>query len=188
MSEHGYSAAHAAGPAREASMSTWIRIATSTFAGPVCIAVTVIGLVLSYYAWRRKGVRSAMRGVAWSLLPTVAWLTNSVHLIGNIGSAIVQFAQGFAFSPKTWLGVILICVAVVLFLVSGGIPLLQRGGGRQRKAAERTKSANKPQDKQAKKDAQGTAIAPAAKGGQAAAAGDDDLSDVEDILRKHGIK
>jgi hypothetical protein len=166
-------------------MSEWIRIATSTFAGPVCIAVTVIGLVLSYLAWRRKGVRSAMRGVAWSLLPTVAWLTNSVHLIGNIGSAIVQFAQGFAFSPKTWLGVILVCVAVVLFLVSGGIPLLQRGRGRQRKAADGAKPADKPQDK---KDAQGTAIAPAAKGGRAAAAGDDDLGDVEDILRKHGIK
>ncbi len=164
-------------------MANWIRIATSTFAGPVCIAVTVIGLVLSYFAWRRKGVRSAMRGVAWSLLPTVAWLTGSAHLIGQIGSAIVQFAQAFVFSPKTWLGVILVCVAVVLFLVSGGIPLLQRGG-RQRKAAAGTKPAAKPQDKN---DAPNTAIARAGKGSPAAA-GDDDLGDVEDILRKHGIK
>jgi hypothetical protein len=184
MQEHAYRPLRGGRPAREATMSEWIRIATSTFAGPVCIAVTVIGLVLSYFAWRRKGVRSAMRGVAWSLLPTVAWLTDSVHLIGNIGSAIVQFAQGFAFSPRTWLGVILVCISVVLFLVSGGIPLLQRGGGRQRRAAERTKSADKPQDK---KDGHTAALAPAAKGGKAAATGGDDLSDVEDILRKHGI-
>ncbi len=166
-------------------MSEWIRIATSTFAGPVCIAVTVIGLVLSYFAWRRKGARSAMRGVAWSLLPTVAWLTGSAHLIGQIGSAIVSFAQAFVFSPKTWLGVILVCLSVVLFLVTGGIPLLQRGGARQRKASERSKPADKPQDS---KDAQNKAIVPAAKGGKAAASDDDDLGDVEDILRKHGIK
>lgn len=165
-------------------MSEWIRIATSTAAGPVCIAVTVIGLVLSYFAWRRKGARSAMRGVAWSLLPAVAWLTGSAHLIGTIGSAIVTFAQSFAFSPKTWLGVVLVCLSVVLFLVTGGLPLLQRGG-RQRKTADRTRTADKPQEK---KDAQKTAIAPAAKGGGVAASGDDDLGDVEDILRKHGIK
>jgi hypothetical protein len=161
-------------------MSTWIRIATSTAAGPVCIAVTVAGLFLSYLAWRRKGVRSGLRGAAWSLLPAVAWLTNSVHLIGSIGSAIVQFAQGFAFSPKTWTGVVLVAVAVVLFLVTGGIPMLQRGG-RRKKAVDTSQPAGKEREKEK------AAIAPAGKPGAAVAAGDDDLSGVEDILRRHGI-
>jgi hypothetical protein len=167
-------------------MSTWLSIATSTAAGPVCIAVTVIGLYLSYRAWRRKGSRSAMRGVAWSLLPTAAWATHSVHLIGQIGSAIVQFAQSFVFSPKAWIGVVLIVISVLLFLVSGGIPMLQRG--RRSKAVDRGQSADgsgapaSVTDKGRGKKA----IAPRAKN-PAAAGADDDMSDVESILRRHGI-
>jgi hypothetical protein len=159
-------------------MGTWLRIATSTAAGPVCIAVTVVGLYLSYLAWRRKGARSAMRGVAWSLLPTAAWATHSVHLIGSIGSAIVQFAQGFVFSPKAWIGVILIVLSAGLFLVSGGVPLLQRGGRRKKEAgAGRTAEVaeHKPASLPAKRKDQ-PAADEAGLGG-----------DVEAILRKHGI-
>jgi hypothetical protein len=163
-------------------MSTWLRIATSTAAGPVCIAVTVIGLVLSYLAWRRKGARSAMRGIAWSLLPTAAWATHSVHLIGQIGAAIVQFAQGFVFSPKAWLGVVLIAISVLLFLVSGGIPLLQRGGRRKRAAADRDEPGSK--DKQSGEQA---AIEPVKRRRTKAGIADNDLGDVEEILRKHGL-
>jgi hypothetical protein len=161
-------------------MGTWIRIATSTAAGPVCIAVTVVGLYLSYLAWRRKGVRSGLRGAAWSLLPAIAWLTDSVHLIGSIGSAIVQFAQGFVFSPKTWIGVVLVAVAVGLFLVTGGIPMLQRGSKRKKAVAASEPAAEGRGKEKA-------AIAPVSKQAPAAASGGDDLSDVEDILRRHGI-
>jgi hypothetical protein len=163
-------------------MSTWLRIATSTAAGPVCIAVTVIGLVLSYLAWRRKGARSAIRGVAWSLLPTAAWATHSVHLIGQIGSAIVQFAQGFVFSPKAWLGVVLIAISVLLFVVSGGVPLLQRGSKRKRTAADHDEpGANE------KQSGQQAAIEPAKRRRTKAAATDNDLGDVEEILRRRGL-
>ncbi len=162
-------------------MGTWIRIATSTAAGPVCIAVTVVGLYLSYLAWRRKGARSGLRGAAWSLLPVVAWLTHSVRLIGQIGSAIVQFAQGFVFSPRTWIGVALVAVAAVLFLVSGGIPMLQRGSRPKKKQADASELGGKDT---------GKALSPAgtaAAAAKPAAASGDDLSDVEDILRRHGI-
>lgn len=165
-------------------MDTWLRIATSTAAGPVCIAVTVVGLVLSYFAWRRKGGRSAMRGVAWSLLPTAAWATHSVHLIGQIGSAIVQFAQGFVFSPKAWLGVVLIGISAVLFLVSGGIPLLQRGSKRK-KAANGSGPAGEGDN--SKDGGEKAAIEPAKRRSGKSAAGDNDLGDVEEILRRRGI-
>jgi hypothetical protein len=161
-------------------MNTWLRIATSTAAGPVCIAVTVIGLCLSYLAWRRKGARSGLRGIAWSLLPAVAWLTNSVHLIGQIGSAVVQFAQSFAFSPKTWLGVVLVVLAAVLFLVSGGIPMLQRGGRRKKKEGRDGRTAELAEEHK-------TAGLPAKRGKDQSADEGAVGDDVEAILRKHGI-
>src|ERR1700685_4531799 len=100
-------------------MGTWLNIATF----PVCLIVTIVGLVLSFIAWRKKGLRSGMRGVAWSLLPLAMYLTNAVRLVRRIGSAIRQFAGAFVFSPKAWLGVIFVAISALLFLVSGGIPL-----------------------------------------------------------------
>ena len=157
-------------------MGTWLSFATSGWAGPVFIAVTVAGLILSGIAWRKKGARSGIRGVAWSLLPIAAWLTHALPLIGRIVSAIVQFAGAVALSPRVWLGVILVGVSAVLFLVSGGIPLV--GWRKRHKAAK-----NQP-------PAGGTPTAaverPRGKS-TAKADAEDDLADVRDILKKHGI-
>ena len=108
-------------------MGTWLSIG-----GWVCVAITVAGLVLSVMVWRKKGPGSGLRGIAWSLIPMAAYLTHSVRLIGQIVSAVVQFAGSFVFSPKAWLGVGLLGVSMLLFLVSGGTPLMRR---RKRRAA-----------------------------------------------------
>ena len=154
-------------------MNTWLSFVSGSFAGPIFVAVTVVGLVLSGLAWRRKGHRSGIRGIAWSLLPAAAWLTHSLGLVGRMVSAIVQFAAGFVFSPEAWLGVILVGVSVLCFLVSGGIPLV---GSRRRHRKE---------------VGQGEPRQPAAgssgRGRPAIESGDDDLADVRDILKKHGI-
>ena len=159
-------------------MHSWLTFVTSGFAGPVCIAITVVGLALSALAWRRKGFRSGIRGVAWSLLPAASWLTHALALLGRLVSAIVQFGAGFVLSPRAWLGVILVGVAAALFLVSGGIPLLQRGHRREKLGRGR------------KGGSAGSQTASPATGQQpaiTAAHDDDDLGDVKDILKRHGI-
>jgi hypothetical protein len=155
-------------------VGTWLNIG-----GWVCVTITVAGLVLSAMVWRRKGPGSGLRGVAWSLIPLGAYLTHSVHLIGQIGSAVVQFATGFVFSTKAWLGVGLLGVSVLLFLVSGGIPLMR--GRRKRKAAKAGKAAR------AAHDGQQPASVATTREHPAVSAGDDDLGDVREILRRRGI-
>ena len=154
-------------------MNTWLSFVSGSFAGPIFVAVTVVGLVLSGLAWRRKGARSGIRGIAWSLLPAAAWLTHSLGLVGRIVSAVVRFGASFVFSPEAWLGVILVGVSVLLFLVSGGIPLV---GWRRRHRKEVEGGRGEPK-------------APAAGSSRPVAveSGDDDLADVRDILKKHGI-
>jgi hypothetical protein len=158
-------------------MHNWLSFVSSGFAGPVCIAVTVVGLALSALAWRRKGLRSGIRGVAWSLLPAAAWLTHALALLGHLVAAIVQFGAEFALSPKTWLGVIFVGVSAVLFLVSGGIPMLQRGRRREKLGRGRKDDGA----------AQPAAAPPARQQPAIGAADDDDLGDVRDILKRHGI-
>jgi hypothetical protein len=162
-------------------VGTWLSIATGT----TCLIVTIVGLILSAIAWRKKGIRSGMRGAAWSLLPLVMYLTNSIRLVGRLGSAIVAFAGSFVFSPKAWLGVILFFVAVLLFLISGGIPLL--GGTRKRNKARRDRA--RSQQQLAGSQQLSTPAPPARQQADTPpAASDDDLGDVQEILRRRGIK
>jgi hypothetical protein len=158
-------------------VNSWLSFATSSWAGPVFLVVTLVGLILSGIAWRKRGARSGIRGIAWSLLPIAAWLTHALGLIGRIVSAIVQFAGAFAFSPKTWLGVILVGVAALLFLVSGGIPFA--GRRKDRKAAKEGRAGGGQPPASVSRAPRGKAVA--------SADADDDLSDVRDILKKHGI-
>jgi len=103
-------------------MNTWNSITWF----PICVGLTGVGLVLSWFTWRRRGLRRGIRAVAWSLLPLALYLTGSILLVGRIGSAIVQFASSFVFSPKTWAGVILFAVSALIFLTFGGLPRLRR--------------------------------------------------------------
>ncbi len=155
-------------------MGTWLNIG-----GWICVAITVAGLVLSVMVWRKKGPGSGLRGIAWSLIPLAAYLTHSVRLIGQIVSAVVQFAGSFVFSPKAWLGVGLLGVSVLLFLASGGTPLMRRR--KRRAAAKAGKGARSGHDGQA------PPAVPATREHPAVPAGDDDLGEVRNILRRHGI-
>ena len=166
-------------------MSTWLNFVTGSWAGPVCLAVTVVGLVLSVVAWRRKGARSGIRGIAWSLLPLAVYLLHALALVGRLVSAVVQFGAAFVFSPKAWLGVVLVAIAVVLFLVSGGIPLVG-----WRKRHEKNKARGSSGRGGSGGASNGKTKVPAVSSGRkqpAVPADDDDLSDVRDILKRHGI-
>jgi hypothetical protein len=164
-------------------MTVWDQIAWA----PICIALTAVGLGASWLIWRRKGPQHGLRAGAWSLLPLAAYLTGAIVLIGRIGSAVVRFASGFAFSPKSWAGVILFGGSALLFLATGGLPLLRwrksRGKGKKAAAVAATGGPQLPaaagQGRQAV----------AGKAKQAAAVqADDDFGDVQEILRRRGIQ
>lgn len=169
-------------------MSTYSQIAWL----PLCGGVTGIGLVASYLAYRRRGFTAGLRGVAWSLLPMVAYLTQSVQTLWDMGVKLVDFATGFVLSPERWAGVALLGVAIVAFVVSG---LLRR----TRPAKDGGPSGRAVKGKTGKdgsaNTAQGTAGAAPKKAlerrssrGTAAVTGDDDdFSEIEKILRNRGI-
>ena len=170
-------------------MNTWNSIAWF----PLCVGLTAVGMVLSWFAWRRRGARSGARAVAWSLLPLALYLSGSILLVGRIGSAIVQFASSFVFSPKTWAGVILFGLAALIFLVFGGIPLLSSRKRRAKKKQVKQSAAGggpvtPAPTSRAVAQADAGKPAKAAKLGKGAEPADDGLdADVAEILRRHGI-
>lgn len=178
-------------------MSTYDKIAWL----PLCGGLTGLGLVLSYLAMRRRGIGAGLRGVAWSLLPMAAYLTGSIEMFWKMGVAVGDFAKGFVFSPRVWSGIALAGLAVVLFVVSGPLRRRRVPRGRDKQAAESGSAAagtlpasarggqlaTRPDSVPAATPAKAPAKAPA-KGRKARADDDDDdLGDVADILRRHGI-
>ena len=180
-------------------MSTYDQIVSL----PLCAGLTGLGLVLSYLVMRRRGLGSGLRGAAWSLLPLAAYLTGSVKMFWKIGVAIADFAKGFVFSTEVWSGIAVAGLAALLFVVSGPLRRRskrgQRGQRDQRGQDQQAVGAAKARSGQA---AAGREIAPRtapvattasspapvkARKGKNAADDDDDLGDVEDILRRHGI-
>jgi hypothetical protein len=175
---------------------------------PLCAGLTGIGLVASWFALRRRGLGSGLRGAAWSLLPLAAYLTGSIQMFWKIGTAIGDFAAHLVLSPKVWSGVGVAVLAGVLFVVSA--PLKRRRkrlrragagepdsaagtGGTQRPAVPAQTAqtgqadASKP-GRGARRD-KGRELEPsrprAAK--PASDPGDDDMREVEEILRRRGI-
>jgi len=171
--------------------------------------LTALGLVLSYGILRRNGVRPALRVAAVSLVPIAAYLTGATEMLWKIGVAIGQFGTGFAFSTTKWVGIGVTGLAVALFLAAGGREARRAARekrraarGRQDDEAGLTAAGGRP-DALAGPPAAATRGVPAnrapvpvsrkpeapAKASRKAAqpADDDDLKDIEDILRKRGI-
>jgi hypothetical protein len=133
---------------------------------------TALALVLSgaggywtVHAFRTRGVASGLRGAGLTLLPLAALMTDTLKLLVNLGVDIGDWAVGLVFSPLVWLGIILAGTAVVLF---GAGTLLQR---RALPAAPERKALPKGGGN-------------ASKGAPAI---DDDLADIEAILKRRGI-
>jgi hypothetical protein len=158
-------------------MSTYNQITWFPLAG----GLTLLGLIVSWLLWRRRGVAAGLRGVAWSLLPLAAYLTGAIKMLWQMGSAIGTFASSFVFSPRVWSGVIVAGVAAALFVVSGG---LRRGRARKAKSASGSGPADAAGQPAATQPSKALKPAKSAKGKDSA---DDDLGDVADILRRHGI-
>jgi hypothetical protein len=174
---------------------------------PLAAGLTILGLLLSYVAYRRRGVRPALMGTAFSLLPLAAYLTGSIQMFWKIGAAIGQFGTGFIFSPEKWAGIGVTGLAVALFLAAGGRAARRKSREARRagRADERTPaegraaraglgSADRTQELATRGTARTPVPAERASGQPAGKASrrqappaDDDMRDIEEILRKRGI-
>ena len=143
----------------------------------VCSAVAAAGLGIAAVTAYRKRFLAAARIAAYALVP-----------LGLVMTGVVEWVADTAFSPTAWAGFAVLGGAWALFATTRAVER-RRGGGtrKERRAAARS--------------AQAGAVAPTASApslGQGAspasrpaaprrATASDDFSDIEAILKKHGI-
>lgn len=136
----------------------------------LALTLTLLGGIWTWLAYQRRGLPAALKGAGLTLLPLAAYLTKTLQMLTEIGDAVADWATTLAFSPVVWVGVILAGLAVVLF--GAGRALEQRRGPRSQPESEQ-----KP----------GAKPLPATREKRGAPAIDDDLAEIEALLRKRGI-
>ncbi|MEE1736813.1 hypothetical protein [Streptomyces sp. BE147] len=148
----------------------------------ICSAVSAAGLGVAAVTAYRKRFLTATRIAAYSLVP-----------VGLVMTGIVEWVSGIAFKPSVWLGFGVLGVAWLLFMTT--------------RAVERRSGTTRKERRAARAAAQNEAVAPAASAPslgagapaaarpqgrpsgkqQRSAAPGEDFSDIEAILKKHGI-
>lgn len=131
----------------------------------LAISLTTFAGIWTFFAYRRKGVASGLRGVALMLLPFAALFTGTLTLLLRMLDAVTVWAAGLVLSPMMWGGLVLLAVSAGLFTVARGVSARQvtrspRPGG----------------------------TAPRGRGeGRDPAPDDPEMAEIEAILRQRGI-
>lgn len=129
-------------------------------------ALSAALLAVAWIAWRRRGTADGLRVLAIALVPAGLAMSGLGAMFGRMGLAVGRFFSGFVFSPLVWTGIALLGGAVGLELTSRA--LRSRGMG-------------------ARDADSGQQIEPSRKAGQPSVAADDDLAEIEELLRRRGI-
>ncbi|MFD6532397.1 hypothetical protein [Streptomyces sp. NPDC060184] len=145
----------------------------------ICSAASVAGLGIAAVTAYRRRFLAAARITAYALVP-----------IGLVLTGVVEWVAGIAFDPSVWIGFLLLGAAWLLFVTTRAVERRRGLTREERKAARRAAddegiapAASAPALRQA-----ATAQRPAAKpGGTGKAEPGDDFSDIEAILKKHGL-
>ncbi|MEU7602751.1 hypothetical protein [Streptomyces sp. NPDC041003] len=148
----------------------------------ICSAVSAAGLGIAAVTAYRKRFLAAARITAYALVP-----------IGLVLTGVVEWVSGMVFKPSVWAGFGLLALAWLLLATTRAVERRRLG------------ASGEPAKKKVKRGRAPEAVAPAASapslgaagaGAQrepapgrkpAAAAPADDFSDIEAILKKHGI-
>lgn len=142
----------------------------------VCSAVSAAGLGIAVVTAYRRRFLAAARIAAYSLVP-----------VGLVMTGVVGWLADTAFSPTAWAGFGVLGAAWALFATTRAVERRRGGTRAERKAARSAdREAVAPA---ASAPSLGPGTRPAARPATAPRAGDsaDDFSDIEAILKKHGI-
>ncbi|MGW0391381.1 hypothetical protein ACWDYJ_10850 [Streptomyces sp. NPDC003042] len=142
----------------------------------ICSAVSAAGLGIAALTAYRRRFLAATRIAAYALVP-----------VGLVMTGLVQWAAGVVFRPTVWIGFGLLGLAWLLFMTTRTVERRALG-----KAPKPAKAPKATKGSPARKAVAPSASSPATgqkpqKPQTSQAAPAEDFSDIEAILKKHGI-
>lgn len=154
--------------------------AADTVLLPICAGIALLGVLITALAWRRGNKGRVVQGIGVVLAPIALYFAGLLTLVWNAVVAVIGWAGRIVFTPLVWLGISMLGLCIVLWVVGGIV-------------ANRTKPAKDEASKPAaasgggKAPAVGTGQRPA-KQQQQQAPVDEDMAEIEELLKKRGIE
>ena len=155
--------------------------AVDTVLLPLCVGLTLLGIIATGIAWRRGNKGRVVQGVGLALAPIALYFSGLLRLLWNGIVAVGTWASTLIFSPAIWLGMALLGLCVVLWVVGGFVA---------RRSAPRTKEARAA--KATAGPATATALPAKGRTGRAPARNqpevDPEMAEIEALLKSRGIE
>jgi len=155
--------------------------AADTVLLPLAVGLTLLGVIVVILAGRRGNKGRVLQGIALALAPVALYLSGLLRLLWDGVVAVGRWASAVVLSPPVWFGLGLLALCLVLWVVGGFVARRapKRPRGKQAKQAGAS-----PAGKQAAVTSRGAAPA----GRQQPAAQDDDMAEIEALLKSRGIE
>ena len=148
--------------------------AVDTVLLPLCVGLSLLGVIATGIAWRRGNKGRVIQGIGLALAPIALYFSGLLRLMWNALVAFGTWASKIIFSPAVWFGLSLLCLCIVLWVVGGLIA--------RRSSAAKSKEVS----------AQSTDALPAKKGAAKSARNqppiDEEMAEIEALLKSRGIE
>lgn len=159
----------------------------------LCIALSLLGVVMALVAWRRRsGYGRIAQGLAVTLASIGLYLSGLLSLLWDGVLAVVEWTRSVSPNTTIWTGVSLLGAALLVWVI--GAFLNSRLIGR---ATPDERAARRAERKAARRGEGQPAVRPGGAGAQQQVAGrpssqaapvDDDMAEIEAILKGRGIE
>jgi hypothetical protein len=149
--------------------------AVDTVLLPLCVGLTLLGVIATGIAWRRGNKGRVIQGIGLALAPIALYFSGLLRLLWDAIVAFGTWASKIILSPAVWFGLSLLGLCVVLWVVGGIIG--RRSSARSKAVAATPSNANALP---AKKNA--------GKAGRNQPPIDEEMAEIEALLKSRGIE
>jgi hypothetical protein len=162
--------------------------AVDTVLLPLCVGLTLLGIIATGIAWRRGNKGRVVQGVAVALAPVALYFSGLLRLIWNGVVAVGSWASGVIFTPSIWFGLSLLGLCIVLWVVGAMVARRFPGKGKQKKGAKTGRAAAAVPTAAGAGGGRPTSGRPVTSGKTATKPPvDDDMAEIEALLKSRGI-
>ena len=110
--------------------------AVDTVLLPLCVGLTLLGVIVTGVAWRRGNKGRVVQGVGLALAPIALYFSGLLRLLWDGVVALGSWASQIIFSPAVWFGLSALGLCVVLWVVGGIVGSGSRAPRRRHPAAK----------------------------------------------------
>ena len=151
--------------------------AVDTVLLPLCVGLTLLGVIATGIAWRRGNKGRVIQGIGIALAPIALYFSGLLRLLWDAIVAFGTWASKIILSPAVWFGLSVLGLCVVLWVVGGLIARRSPNAKSKSKAVSAESTAN---------------ALPAKKGTRKARQSeppvDEEMAEIEALLKSRGIE